>query len=137
MIESLIPFAPLIGLGVNALVLIVGGFISYGYYKKERELTREEIKGIKNKFINSEGRPILMSINECRDLRNSCQGNFNEDLKEYKKTICSKIEEIKAIVKDGDNKRELTREETSEKLERIAVFMGKVEQYMRDREKTI
>lgn len=55
--------------------------------------------------------------------------------KEYEadmKRFCRKADEIKELVKEMDKKREDARENQHNEITKITLFMGRVEQFMRD-----
>ena len=51
------------------------------------------------------------------------------------KLLCKKVEEIKSLVRDMDRNRENARETQHKELTKITLFMGKVDQFMKDASK--
>ena len=75
----------------------------------------------RSEIYAQDGKPVYRHSQDCAVIQNSCN-----------KLICNKIDDIKSAQRESERKRDLARKEIYDQLRTIQVFMGRVEQYMRD-----
>lgn len=75
----------------------------------------------RSEIYAKDGQPVYQHTANCKQMQQACN-----------KTICNKIEEIKAVQLRADKNRDDAREVLQAQLAAIQQFMGRVEQYIKD-----
>ena len=111
-----------VAIGISISSLILSGGIAYGVVKVT---TSRNSKDIDKLLV------IATTKDNCKVLRDGCQALLLSKIEEVKTEQTEFKREIKATLKDYDDKRNLARNESQKTLEKIHNFMGRVDEYIR------